>query len=141
MDLDHFKDINDRLGHLAGDDVLRQFADRVMGEVRHLDQVARDGSDTDGDEHFGRYGGEEFLLVMPETDLPGAQICVERIRQKIADAIFRAGGGSLRLTVSCGLTPYLTGEDSRTTLARADQALYRAKERGRNRVEAMMGAA
>ena len=136
MDLDHFKDINDRLGHLAGDDVLRQFADRVMGEVRHLDQVARDGSDTDGDEHFGRYGGEEFLLVMPETDLPGAQICVERIRQKIADAIFRAGGGSLRLTVSCGLTPYLTGEDSRTTLARADQALYRAKERGRNRVEA-----
>ena len=136
MDLDHFKDINDRLGHLAGDDVLRQFADRVMGEVRHLDQVARDGSDTDGDEHFGRYGGEEFLLVMPETELDGAQVCVERIRQKIADAIFRAGGGSLRLTVSCGLTPYLTGEDSRTTLARADQALYRAKERGRNRVEA-----
>ncbi|MGE5625514.1 MAG: GGDEF domain-containing protein [Bacillota bacterium] len=137
MDLDHFKDINDRLGHLAGDDVLRQFAERVLGEVRHMDRVGRDGSDAAGEEHFGRYGGEEFLMVLPETDLDGAQVCVERIRQKIADAIFRAGGGSLRLTVSCGLTPYRNGEDMRATLARADQALYRAKERGRNRVEAI----
>jgi len=135
MDLDHFKDVNDRLGHLAGDDVLRQFAERVMGEVRHLDQVARDGADSEGEEQFGRYGGEEFLLVMPETSLDGALVCVERIRQKVADAIFRAGGNSLPLTVSCGMTAYRPGEDMRATLARADQALYRAKERGRNRVE------
>lgn len=135
MDLDHFKEINDRHGHLAGDDVLRQFADKVRGEVRLLDLVGRDGADAQGGENFGRYGGEEFLLVMPETGLDGAQVCVERIRQKVADALFRASGNSLRLTVSCGLTAYRPGEDMRATLARADQALYAAKERGRNRVE------
>ena len=135
MDLDHFKDVNDRHGHLAGDDVLRQFAERVVGEVRYLDRVGRDGVDAAGEEQFGRYGGEEFLLVLPETGLEGARVCVERIRQKVADAIFRAGGASVRMTVSCGLTAYQLGEDMRATLARADQGLYRAKDRGRNRVE------
>jgi diguanylate cyclase len=137
MDLDHFKDVNDRHGHLAGDDVLRQFAERVMAEVRYLDRVGRDGVDGAGDEQFGRYGGEEFLLVLPETGLEGARVCVERIRQKVADAIFRAGGASVRITVSCGLTAYQLGEDMRATLARADQGLYRAKDRGRNRVESV----
>ncbi|HLW75251.1 MAG TPA: GGDEF domain-containing protein [Gammaproteobacteria bacterium] len=137
MDLDHFKDVNDRHGHLAGDDVLRQFAERVMKEVRYLDRVGRDGVDSAGDEQFGRYGGEEFLLVLPETGLDGALVCVERIRQKVADAIFRAGGASVRMTVSCGLTACQPGEDMRATLARADQGLYRAKDRGRNRVESV----
>jgi diguanylate cyclase (GGDEF)-like protein len=134
MDLDHFKDINDRHGHLAGDDVLRQFTDRVRSEVRLLDLVARDGVDAEGEESFGRYGGEEFLLVLPETDLEGARVCVERIRQRVADAVFRAGGTTVKVSVSCGLTPCRPGEDMRAALARADQALYQAKDRGRNRV-------
>ena len=136
MDLDHFKEINDRHGHLSGDDVLKQFADRVQGEIRVLDRVGRDGKDWNADAStFGRYGGEEFLLVLPETGLDGAVSCAERIRQRVADFEFRTESGPLSMTVSCGLTAHLPGEDIRATLARADRALYLAKDRGRNRVE------
>jgi diguanylate cyclase len=136
MDLDHFKEINDRYGHLAGDDVLKQFAARVSGEIRVLDRVGRDGAaEPDEGSTFGRYGGEEFLLVLPETSMEGALSCAERIRRKAADMEFHTEGGSLRMTVSCGLTRYRSGEDIRAMLARADQALYLAKELGRNRVE------
>jgi len=133
MDLDHFKDVNDGHGHLMGDEVLKQFAERVIGEVRAIDRVGRDGAE--GTETFGRYGGEEFLLVLPETDLQGAELCAERIRRKIAQGKFGAGNLAIHITVSLGITAYQTGEDTRSTLARADQALYRAKERGRDRVE------
>ncbi len=137
MDLDHFKEINDRFGHLSGDDVLKQFAARVAGEIRMLDQVGRDAAGEPGDVGtFGRYGGEEFLLVMPETSMEGALTCAERIRARIAATEFRTEGGTLGMTVSCGLTAYRQGEDMRAMLARADQALYLAKEMGRNRVEA-----
>jgi len=137
MDLDHFKDINDRFGHLSGDDVLKQFATRVSGEIRVLDRVGREGAAEAGEEGtFGRYGGEEFLLVMPETAMEGALACAERIRKRIDETEFRTEGGSLRMTVSCGLTSYRNGEDMRAMLARADRALYLAKESGRNRVEA-----
>jgi len=136
MDLDHFKEINDRHGHLSGDDVLKQFAERVQGEIRVLDRVGRDGKDWGTDvSTFGRYGGEEFLLVLPETGLDGAMSCAERIRQRVADSRFRTESGPLSLTVSCGLTAHRLGEDIRATLARADQALYLAKDKGRNRVE------
>ena len=136
MDLDHFKEINDRYGHLAGDDVLKQFAERVQGEIRALDQVGRDGKDWSADaSNFGRYGGEEFLLVLPETGLDGAVSCSERIRQRVADSHFQTEGGLLNMTVSCGLTAHRPGEDIRATLARADRALYLAKDKGRNRVE------
>ena len=137
MDLDHFKEVNDRFGHLGGDDVLKQFAERVTGEIRTLDMVGRDGAQRPGEAGtFGRYGGEEFLLVMPETPMEGALICAERIRHRVADAEFHTESGSLRMTVSCGLTAYRAGEDMRAMLARADQALYLAKEMGRNRIEA-----
>ena len=136
MDLDHFKEINDRFGHLSGDDVLKQFAARVAGEIRTLDRMGRDAVEPGETGTFGRYGGEEFLLVMPETPMEGALACAERIRQRIADAEFRTEGGTLHMTVSCGLTAYRQGEDMRAMLARADQALYLAKELGRNRVEA-----
>jgi len=136
MDLDHFKEINDRYGHLSGDDVLKQFAARVSGEIRELDRVGRDGAGRDETGTFGRYGGEEFLLVLPETSMDGARICAERIRGKVAAAGFQTEGGAVHMTVSCGLTNYRSGEDIRVMLARADQALYRAKELGRNRVEA-----
>ncbi|HEV2213236.1 MAG TPA: GGDEF domain-containing protein, partial [Gammaproteobacteria bacterium] len=118
------------------DDVLKQFVERVQGEIRALDRVGRDGKDWGMDvSTFGRYGGEEFLLVLPETGLDGAVSCAERIRQRVADFQFRTESGPLSMTVSCGLTTHRPGEDIRATLARADQALYLAKDRGRNRVE------
>jgi diguanylate cyclase (GGDEF)-like protein len=140
MDLDHFKGVNDRYGHLGGDDALRQFAMLMLGEIRTLDRIGRDGPDAGlwGDENFGRYGGEEFMLVMPETDLDGAHVCMERIRRKVASTPLQVEGSSVTLTVSCGLAAHRPGEDLRATLARADQALYQAKEAGRDRVKSMM---
>ena len=140
MDLDHFKNINDRFGHLVGDEALRQFAMLVLREIRTLDRVGRDGPDAVawGDENFGRYGGEEFMLVMPETDLNGAHVCIERIRRKVAETPLQVDGSKLSLTVSCGLASYRPGEDLRATLARADQALYQAKDSGRDRVKSVM---
>ncbi|HEX4300066.1 MAG TPA: GGDEF domain-containing protein [Gammaproteobacteria bacterium] len=140
MDLDHFKTVNDRYGHLGGDDVLRQFAMLVLREIRTLDRVGRDGPGAGqwGDENFGRFGGEEFMLVMPETDLNGAYVCMERIRRKVAETPLQVEGSSLTLTVSCGLAAYRPGEDLRATLSRADQALYQAKEAGRDRVKSVM---
>ena len=141
MDLDHFKAVNDRHGHLGGDEVLRQFALRVLGEIRMLDRVGRDGEIADhlggnaSEETFGRYGGEEFLLVMPETGLDGAHACVDRIRRKVSEAPFQVGGQAVKLTVSCGLAAHRPGEDTRATLARADQALYQAKQAGRDKVQ------
>jgi diguanylate cyclase (GGDEF)-like protein len=135
MDLDHFKDVNDRHGHLGGDDVLRQFAARVLAEVRILDRVGHGGSGRESAQNFGRYGGEEFLLLMPETDLDGAHVCVERIRHRVSETPFQVSGAAVSLTVSCGLAAYRPGEDMRATLARADQALYQAKEAGRDRVK------
>jgi diguanylate cyclase (GGDEF)-like protein len=136
MDLDHFKDVNDTHGHLIGDEVLKQFAERVMANLRALDRVGRDG--VDDSENFGRYGGEEFLLVLPETDPAGARVCAERIRQAVAETAFKTETGSLTITVSFGITEYRSDEDIRATLARADQALYRAKQAGRNRVELLV---
>jgi len=132
MDLDHFKSVNDRHGHLGGDEVLRQFAMLVLSEIRTLDRVGRDGM---GDENFGRFGGEEFMLVMPETDLEGSQVCIERIRRKVAETPFQVEGKAVRLTMSCGVAAFRPGEDLRATLARADQALYQAKDEGRDRVK------
>ena len=136
MDIDHFKDVNDSHGHLIGDEILREFAERVMANLRALDYIGRDGTDTS--ENFGRYGGEEFLLVLPETDPAGARICAERIRQAVAETVFKTEAGTLSITVSFGITEFRNGEDIRDTLARADQALYRAKLAGRNRVEALV---
>jgi GGDEF domain-containing protein len=140
MDLDHFKTVNDQHGHLGGDDVLRQFAMLVLSEIRNLDRVGRDGPPRDkwGDENFGRYGGEEFLLVMPETDLEGALVCIDRIRHKVSEAKFLVEGANVALTVSCGLAMCRPGEDLRATLGRADQALYQAKAAGRDRVKSVM---
>ncbi|MGH8369818.1 MAG: GGDEF domain-containing protein, partial [Gammaproteobacteria bacterium] len=138
MDIDHFKDINDRYGHLAGDEILREFAYRVAGEIRELDRMGRDGKSEQ--ETFGRYGGEEFLLVLPETDAEGTRICGERIRTRIGIEHFKSGAAEANITVSIGITIYHPDENIRETLARADQALYRAKHDGRNRVDLLMPA-
>jgi diguanylate cyclase (GGDEF)-like protein len=128
LDLDHFKLINDRFGHLAGDRVLTAFAERARSEIRNLDLMGRKDNGT----WFGRYGGEEFIVLLPNTSLLGARNCAERIRHVTASTAFE---DVLHVTVSGGVTQYRIGEDVEDTLRRADQALYNAKHGGRNRVD------
>lgn len=128
LDLDHFKIINDRYGHLAGDRVLMAFSERSKGTLRGMDFVGTDSVRT-----FGRYGGEEFIVVLPETDLGGAYRCAERIRYVTEDEPF---DDVFKVTVSCGVAEYRLGESIEDALRRADAALYRAKDNGRNCVVA-----
>ena len=132
LDLDHFKQINDRYGHQAGDEVLAQVASRAREVLRGGDQVMRiDDSVPD----IGRFGGEEFLAILPGTDLEGARLAAERLRRTIAEQSFETAAGPLKCTVSIGLAEFHSGEPVHRTLGRADAALYRAKSRGRNRIE------
>jgi two-component system, cell cycle response regulator len=126
LDIDFFKSINDNYGHDAGDDVLREFAVRVRKSIRGIDLACR-------------YGGEEFVIVMPETDLDVAGVVAERLRRSIASEPFAVNKGTKRIevTISIGLsTLELKGEAIADVLKRADTALYRAKHDGRNRVVA-----
>ncbi len=127
MDLDHFKKINDRFGHLTGDNVLKSFAALVRGEI---DAMRQEGIG-DGLESFARYGGEEFILVLPHTQLQQAAAYCERIRRATFDASF---DDVFRITVSIGVSEYRPGERFEDTLRRADQAMYQAKDAGRDRV-------
>jgi diguanylate cyclase len=131
LDLDFCKKINDAHGHLAGDHVLKELVVRVEGELRGTDLVGRD----DLMQRVGRFGGEEFLVVLPETDENGAAACAERIRRKVGGRPFRSGGREIPVTVSVGVAQWLPGEGLEALLRRADEALYRAKRGGRNRVE------
>lgn len=130
IDIDHFKRFNDGHGHHVGDEILRGFCDFVREQARELDLVARQ----DVDAAFGRYGGEEFLLLLPHTRLDGATACVERIRATMETHRFATSEGPLAATFSAGLAEYRDGEASGELLARADRALYLAKSEGRNRV-------
>ena len=123
VDVDHFKHINDSLGHLAGDDVLREIAALLQESIRSVDVVAR-------------YGGEEFVVVLPETGNPGAVIFAERLRDRIGDTVFGPASGGVKLTASIGVASYPSGDTETVDdlFARADKALYRAKAAGRNRV-------
>jgi len=119
LDLDHFKAVNDTHGHLVGDRVLVDFADRVRALLRVPDRL-------------GRFGGEEFVVLLPETSLDKARVVAERIRRDIE----QADGDLPRRTVSIGVTVSFPDDpDLDGLLARADAALYQAKEGGRNRVE------
>ncbi len=122
MDLDHFKLVNDRYGHAAGDDVLRAFAERVRAEVRQPDVLIR-------------RGGEEFLLLMPSTTAGDAFAVAERIRQRVAAKPIDTEAGPVELTVSIGVATWMESESAAQLEARADAALYRAKGGGRDRVE------
>jgi diguanylate cyclase (GGDEF)-like protein len=122
IDLDLFKRYNDEFDHLTGDRVLRAFAQAVQGGLRATDV-------------FGRYGGEEFVQICRHTDLAGAVADAERLRQRIGGLDFLMPNAANRLTVSIGVAQYRGGESIMQTFARADGALYRAKQRGRNRVE------
>ena len=124
-DVDHFKRINDTHGHQQGDVVLREVARLMRQAVRkEVDVVCR-------------YGGEEFVVLLPHTPLSGAQVVAERIRRQVEQHRFSGGKGPLQITISLGVaamddTTLISGED---LVRRADQALYRAKDSGRNRVE------
>jgi two-component system cell cycle response regulator len=125
IDIDYFKAINDTHGHDAGDDVLRDFALRLKRSIRGIDLACR-------------YGGEEFVIVMPETDMAVAAMVAERLRRRIAAepfAITQEGAQTIPVTISIGIAGLRGKDDSAASLLkRADQALYRAKRDGRNRV-------
>ena len=129
LDLDHFKTINDRYGHLAGDRVLMAFSERIKGTLRGMDLVDQPNSNR----FFGRYGGEEFIVVLPDAPLSGSMRCAERIRKVTEEASFDE---VFRVTLSAGVSQYQPGETIEETLRRADAALYEAKHLGRNRVVA-----
>lgn len=130
LDIDHFKNVNDQRGHLAGDTVLRAFSERVRNVLRALDRMAFVG---DNGHALGRYGGEEFLLLLPETDAAGAQVCGERVRAAVQGEPVECRGGRVRITVSIGAAEYSDEESVESLLARADAALYQAKQDGRDR--------
>jgi two-component system cell cycle response regulator len=124
LDIDYFKSVNDTHGHDAGDDVLREFALRVRKCIRNIDLACR-------------YGGEEFVLVMPETDKAVATMVAERLRRRIASEPFaiQQGAKNLEVTISIGIAASTGATDTAAAiLKRADQALYQAKRDGRNRV-------
>jgi diguanylate cyclase (GGDEF)-like protein len=121
VDIDHFKRINDVHGHDAGDRALHQFAQHASAALRANDVVAR-------------WGGEEFLLLMPETRLADALEALERLRRHVQQGTLHEPAAELRLTVSCGVAESAPGESVADLVARADRALYIAKRQGRNRV-------
>ncbi|TZF91499.1 GGDEF domain-containing protein [Cognatilysobacter lacus] len=130
LDLDRFKQFNDAHGHQVGDEILGEFCACVQQCARELDVLARE----DIDEAFGRYGGEEFVMLLPHTPLDGAMLCLERIRATVEATPLRTSAGGLRTTFSAGVAEFHPGESSAHLLARADAAMYRAKHEGRNRV-------
>jgi len=122
-DLDHFKQINDTWGHLAGDAVLREAARRMQLSLRNYDAV-------------GRYGGEEFLVVLPGVELPEAESLAERLRTAVGADPVPVGAASVAATISLGVITAPAGcVMAETLIHAADEALYRAKALGRNRVE------
>jgi diguanylate cyclase (GGDEF)-like protein len=121
IDLDWFKGINDTYGHPTGDEVLRTFAITVFANIRNIDR-------------FGRFGGEEFLLVLPDTPHDTAARVLDRLRAIIADLDWSAFSPGMRVTVSAGVATLAPDETADSFLARADRALYVAKARGRNRI-------
>ncbi len=121
-DLDHFKKINDNFGHQAGDRVLKVISRSIAKRLREVD-------------FFGRYGGEEFVVILPETSLEKAVAVLEKIRAAIANTAFNYKEEPLAITLSMGITEFRAGDTTESVFARADRALYSAKASGRNRCQ------
>ncbi len=128
LDVDHFKRVNDSYGHLAGDKVLQHLADCLRKFSRKYDILCR-------------YGGEEFLIILPETNLSSALAVAEKYRREISDSIVTFEQQEIRVTASIGVTEAILDqpESHDSMIGRADEALYQAKEQGRNRVNAIQG--
>lgn len=121
-DVDFFKQVNDSYGHLAGDKVLKVLAKTIAAEIREMDFIAR-------------YGGEEFVILLPQTNLDDAIQAIEKVRVKVESCNFQFEGKPVPITMSFGVAQYDADEASKDTFKKADAALYRAKNNGRNRVE------
>lgn len=122
FDIDHFKPVNDTYGHLAGDEVIRHTAEVTRNNIRQSDSA-------------GRYGGEEFGIILPETDAESARVICERIREAIENSTVSTTAGDIRYTVSMGVAQLTeTPENYMQWMQKADEALYKAKESGRNKV-------
>jgi len=119
LDIDHFKRVNDHYGHATGDQTLRGLTERCRTVLRNVDMI-------------GRYGGEEFVILLPDTNLESARLVAERLRQFIAKGPFTTDSGPLRITISVGVAEEKTHETLGTLIERADAALYEAKRAGRN---------
>jgi diguanylate cyclase (GGDEF)-like protein len=131
IDIDHFKAVNDRHGHNVGDEVLRAFAERIRSQLRKMDIIGR--GEADGT--FGRYGGEEFLLLLPYAVGSSSISCLTRLRSAIAAKPFATSAGELPITFSAGVAQHHPDEANAALIDRADEALYRAKSAGRDRIE------
>ena len=118
FDIDHFKDFNDTYGHLIGDEVLIMLAENIDKHVRNTDT-------------FARWGGEEFVILFPETTTEEAKIVCEKLRISIEHLSHKTAGG---ITASFGITQYIENDTIKTMFKRCDDALYEAKENGRNMV-------
>ncbi|MGB3455624.1 MAG: PleD family two-component system response regulator [Litorimonas sp.] len=121
FDIDHFKRVNDMLGHDMGDQILKEFAARIVSNMRDVDIVSR-------------YGGEEFMIAMPDTVGEAALQAAERVRASVGGTPIFVGGRGIRVTTSCGVAEVRPGEQLREVFRRADSALYQAKRSGRNMV-------
>jgi diguanylate cyclase (GGDEF)-like protein len=121
LDVDKFKRINDTYGHIAGDAVLKRIAESMTESARGSDIIYR-------------YGGEEFVILLRNTDEPGATLLAERIRKAIESIMFKYDNFDIRITASAGLATLVQTDDIKSILERCDKALYQAKEQGRNRV-------
>ncbi|MFH1201277.1 MAG: GGDEF domain-containing protein [Candidatus Omnitrophota bacterium] len=122
LDIDHFKDCNDKFGHLVGDAVLEELSEVLKGCIRQIDLL-------------GRFGGEEFCILLPETNKKSAYQAAERIRQTVIDSEIRAYDEKIKLTVSIGIATFSEDADKlKELIDRSDWALYRAKQTGRNRI-------
>jgi len=121
LDVDNFKNLNDTFGHKTGDEALRHLAEVVRSSLRPQDCV-------------GRYGGEEFLIVLPDTDLDSANATLTRLQRELTKRYFMANNQRLLITFSAGVTRLMDDEAANVAVDRADRAMYAAKRAGKNRV-------
>jgi len=122
LDIDYFKKINDTYGHLAGDFVLKEFVKIIRDKIRSSDIL-------------GRFGGEEFVLILPNTKVSGALKLAQRIKDEVENHLFEYGKDKIKFTTSIGITSSSLNDNVETLLERVDEALYDAKKKGRNRIE------
>jgi diguanylate cyclase (GGDEF)-like protein len=121
MDIDNFKTVNDTHGHVFGDKILEKLGEMMREKMREEDKGYR-------------WGGEELAIIMPNTDTDKAQVAIERLREELGKMRFKTGGKEVGVTLSVGLTEYAEADTSETFINRTDEALYRAKKEGRDRL-------